>query len=65
MDQKFLDKIQNQLKKQRRRRLWKRVVSVLGIAVVFCTLSALILPAITLSDTAYCGIEEHVHEDAC
>ena len=34
---------------QRRRRFWKKIVSVLGCAVVFCTTYALILPAITLS----------------
>ena len=65
MDQQFLERTQNQLKKQRRKRLWKRVVSVLGSVVVFCTTYALILPAITMSDKAYCGIEEHVHEEAC
>ena len=65
MNQQFVERIQDKLKKQRRKRLWKRTVSVLGIAVVICTLSELILPAMTLSDTAYCGIEEHTHEDAC
>ena len=35
--------------KRRRKRLWYRAVSGLACVVVFCTVYALILPAITLS----------------
>ena len=52
------------LAKKRRRRLWTKVVSVLGCVVVFCTTYALILPAITAEKTV-CGIEEHTHSDEC
>ncbi len=65
MNQQFTERIQDKLNEQRRRRLWNSFVSVLGIAVVICTLFKLILPARALSDTAYCGIEEHKHEDEC
>lgn len=37
----------------------------MGCVVVFCTVYALILPALTMEGTAYCGQEEHVHTDAC
>ena len=52
------------LAKKRRRRLWTRLVSVLGCVVVFCTTYALILPAITAEKTV-CGFEEHTHSDEC
>lgn len=52
-------------KKHSHNKLWIRVVSVLGSIVVFCTTYALILPAITLENEAYCGIEEHLHDDNC
>ncbi|MCI7742058.1 MAG: CHAP domain-containing protein [Clostridiales bacterium] len=52
------------LVKKRRRRLWTKVVSVLGCVVVFCTTYALILPAITAEKTT-CGLEEHTHTEEC
>lgn len=48
-----------------KRRRWRRVVSVLACAVVFCTTYALILPAITLSAEPKCGLEEHTHTEDC
>lgn len=50
----------------RHRRTWRKVVSVLACVVVFCTVYALILPAITLEKT--CTPESlglHKHTDAC
>ena len=52
------------LAKKQRRRLWTKVVSVLGCVVVFCTTYALILPAITAEKTT-CGLEEHTHTEEC
>ena len=42
-------------KKKRR----KKIINTLACAVAFCTTYALILPAITLENKAYCGHEEH------
>ena len=50
---------------RRRRRTWKKVVSVLACIVVFCTTYALILPAITMEKTPGCGKTEHIHSEAC
>lgn len=50
---------------RRSRRIWKKVVSALACVVVFCTVYALILPAITLERTPQCGKEEHTHSGAC
>lgn len=50
---------------KRRKKIWNRVVICLACAVVFGTAYALILPAITLEGTAYCGYEEHQHNSDC
>lgn len=50
------------LKKRRARR--RRIVTGLACVVVFCTVYALILPAITMERSA-CEIPEHVHTQAC
>lgn len=52
-------------RKRTKRRAWHRVLLAAACVVVFCTTYALILPAITLEKTAYCGYEEHVHSEAC
>lgn len=48
-----------------RKRMWKRFVTTLAVVVVFCTVYALVLPAITLSDEPICGQQVHEHTDAC
>lgn len=54
-------------KKHRRKRTWYKILSVPICLVVFVTMYALILPAITMESTpdTYCGIAEHVHTDDC
>lgn len=53
------------LARNRRRIAWKKIVSVLACIVVFCTTYALILPAITMEETVYCGMESHRHSEKC
>ena len=48
-----------------RKKLWHRIVSGMVCVVVFCTVYALILPAITLEKEPVCGREEHTHTEAC
>ena len=50
---------------KQRKQLWKRVVSAMGVVVVFCTVYALVLPAITLSGDPVCGKTVHAHTDDC
>lgn len=52
-------------KEQRRKKLWHRVVSGMACVVVFCTVYALILPAITLEKDPVCGMVEHTHTEEC
>ena len=51
--------------RRQRNRVWKRLVSILGCVVVFCTTYALILPAITMEKETFCGQQEHRHTDSC
>ncbi len=47
------------------KRIWKKIVKGLSCLVVFCTVYALILPAITIEANAYCGQQEHKHTWSC
>lgn len=50
---------------RKRGQLWKRVVGTMALVVVFCTVYALVLPAITMADDVVCGIEAHEHTESC
>lgn len=65
MDDRLLTQAKQYRKTHIRRKLWHRIVSVLACVVVFCTTYALILPAITLEETTFCGQEEHSHTEEC
>ena len=53
------------LSRNRRRQTWKKAVSILACIVVFCTTYALILPALTMEENTYCGLEPHQHSQEC
>ena len=65
MDNNLLSRAARLLLDQRRRKYWKKIVSVLAVIVVFCTTYALILPAIPMEKKLICGQEEHIHTDEC
>ena len=65
MDHNLMQDAACYYKKHKRKKLWGKVVSILGCVVVFCTTYALILPALTLEKPAYCGLEEHRHTEEC
>ena len=60
--QKKAAELSDNHKRQGRR---KKLRSALAMAVALATLYALLLPAFTMAKTPYCGMEEHVHSDAC
>lgn len=64
MKQDALQGIEKYTKAHQRKKRWYRVVTGLACVVVFCTVYALILPAITLEKGA-CEIPEHTHSEAC
>ena len=57
--------IQKYKRRHQKRKAWRNVVRILACVVVFCTTYALILPAITMEKDTFCGMEAHVHEEAC
>lgn len=65
MEEKMLLQAETYVKKNHRRRLWKKIVSAMACIVVFCTVYALILPAVTLEQRVICGMEEHQHAGLC
>lgn len=65
MNENIINSSETLIRSQKRRKLWLRIVIALACIVVFCTTYALILPAMTLGNTAYCGVEEHTHSESC
>ncbi|MGN0267287.1 MAG: fibro-slime domain-containing protein [Lachnospiraceae bacterium] len=64
MNQDTLQGEEKYTKAHQRKRRWYKVVTSLACVVVFCTVYALILPAITMEKKT-CGIAEHTHTDNC
>ena len=62
---RMLERIREILRNRHNRRAWTRIISVIACLVVFFSTYALIVPAITMEKTAYCGIETHQHDDSC
>lgn len=64
----FDDKKDSMLKKHRKNTFWKKAVALLSCVTVFFTSYTMILPAMTMSETTYCGQEEgenHTHTLQC
>lgn len=65
MQNKGTDYIRRLLKDKTRLKRWRKMILCLSCIVVFCTVYALILPAITLERKTVCGQEEHSHTEEC
>ena len=65
MQNKGTDYIRRLLKDKTRLKRWRKLILCLSCVVVFCTVYALILPAITLERKTVCGQEEHSHTEEC
>lgn len=63
----IIEMIADFLLRQRRRKIWHKIVNFMAAIVVFCTTYALILPAITLENQLICNDDdiEHVHNETC
>lgn len=62
---KTLRRKKEYIKALRQKKKWMTVVTCLACVVVFCTVYALILPAITLEGETHCGRTEHTHSEEC
>ena len=65
MDRRVKHQANAYLRVKKGRKVWHKFASVMASVVVFCTVYALILPAITLSANPICGLEEHTHTMEC
>lgn len=65
MRQRLSEQITGYRRVRARRNRWRKIVTVLSCIVVFCTTYALILPALTLTQTPGCGKEAHAHDESC
>ena len=65
MRQNTLQQLVPVIKRNKRSRIWQKIVRAMACVVVFCTTYALILPAITMTTPANCGLEEHTHTQEC
>ena len=61
----MIKNVEQYTKRNRRRSIWKRIVSFMASIVVFCTTYALILPALTLEQATFCDHKEHTHSQDC
>ncbi|MDD7280779.1 choice-of-anchor A family protein [Floccifex sp.] len=52
-------------KRKKRKKIWKKIGMVSSCGVVVATTIALMVPASTLESQAYCGMEEHTHNEDC
>ena len=65
MRKKYRRMIQQFIRENKNRSVWRRLFRIMACIVVFCTTYALILPVITLEQDYVCGLEEHIHVDHC
>ena len=59
MEESLVTQVSRYLKSQRRRKIGYQVLTCMASVVVFCTVYALILPAITISNEMTCGLAHH------
>ncbi|GEM_PF-5404578 len=52
-------------KANRKAKHWRRLVFVLGVAVVLTTVALLVLPGLAKDQEPTCGITEHTHTEEC
>ena len=65
MQHSLTESVKVYIVRNKSRKWLRRVIRVLSCLVVFFTTYALILPAITLEQEVFCGLEEHSHTDEC
>ena len=65
MNQDVYEKYHRYIVKRNRRAAWQKIVSIMACFVVFFTTYILILPAITMEQKTFCGLDEHTHSEPC
>lgn len=65
MAKNLIAEAERYLSSQHKDKRRSQVLRVLAVLVVFVTIYALILPAVTMSNEVECGMAEHVHSESC
>ena len=65
MNESLKELVKRFLQVRRHRKMWEKIVGSLAVVVVFITSYMLILPAITMEKTTYCGNTHHTHTASC
>lgn len=65
MQNNVLNVAKEYLKGHAKQHRWRSIVAILSCLVVICTAYMLTLPATTMSVDTFCGLDEHIHTDAC
>ncbi len=65
MERNFMTQARHYLSSQQKQKIGQKILFCLAAVVVFATVYALILPAITLSNELLCGQEAHKHTETC
>ena len=65
MNESLKERVRRFLQAHRHRKIWEKLVGSLAVVVVFVTSYLLILPAITMEKTTYCGNARHTHTASC
>ena len=65
MDKNLTRDVQRLLDSRHQDKRRGKVLQLLAVLVVVVTISALAMPALTLSNEVVCGMEEHIHTEEC
>lgn len=65
MQESLSEAIKSYQSRKRARSIFRYVFRIVSCIVAFATTYALILPAITMEQVNFCGLEEHVHTESC
>lgn len=57
--------IEETIRQARRKKTWKRVITLFAVVTIFCTAVSLKFEANTLERIPMCGLTEHTHEGGC
>lgn len=65
MEKRLVTEAERLLNSRHQNKRRTQVIRGLALLVVLATISALMLPAITMSNEVECGMEEHIHSENC
>ena len=65
MESSMLKKAAKYLRESGKNKRWRKVLTVLGAAVVFVTAYVLLMPAVAIERKTVCELEEHTHTEEC